>query len=33
MTKGVPFKRIEKMIGKIRHATTAVPKGKNDDAN
>ena len=28
-TKGVPFKRIEKMIGKNRHAATAVPTGKN----
>ena len=28
MTKGVPFKRIEKMIGKIRHAATAAPTGK-----
>ena len=29
MKKGVPFKRIEKLIGKIRHAATAVPTGKN----
>ena len=28
ITKGVPFKRIEKPIGKIRHAATAVPTGK-----
>ena len=28
MTKGVPFKQIEKLIGKIRHAATAVPTGK-----
>ena len=28
MTKGVPFKRIEKLIEKIRHASTAVPTGK-----
>ena len=28
MKKGVPFKLIEKLIGKIRHAATAVPKGK-----
>ena len=27
MKKGVPFKRLEKLIGKIRHATTAVPTG------
>ena len=26
-TKGVPFKLIEKLIGKIRHAATAVPTG------
>ena len=29
MKKGVPLKRIEKLIGKIRHAATAVPKRKN----
>ena len=28
MTKGVPFKQIEKLIGEIRHAATAVPTGK-----
>ena len=28
MTKGVPFKRIEKLIGKIRHAATAVKTGE-----
>ena len=28
-TKGVPFKRIEKLIGKIQHTETAVPTGKN----
>ena len=27
--KGVPFKIIEKLIGKIRHVATAVPTGKN----
>ena len=27
MTKGVPFKRIEKLIEKIQHAATAVPTG------
>ena len=26
MTKGVPFKQIEKLIGKIQHAATSVPK-------
>ena len=29
MTKEVPFKKIEKLIGKIRHAATVVPTGKN----
>ena len=29
MKKGVPFKRIEKLIGKLRHAATSVPTGKN----
>ena len=34
MTKGVPFKRIEKLIVIIRHAATSVPTGKKiDDAN
>ena len=28
MKKGVPFKPIEKLIGKIRHAATSVPTGK-----
>ena len=28
MTKGVPFKQIEKLIGKIRHAVTAVLTGE-----
>ena len=28
MKKGVPFKRIENLIGKIRHAATEVPSGK-----
>ena len=28
MTKGVPFKKIGKLIGKVRHAVTSVPKGK-----
>ena len=28
MTKGVPSKRIKKLIGKIRHASTEVPMGK-----
>ena len=28
MTKGLPFKQIEKLIGKIRHAAIAVPTGK-----
>ena len=28
MSKWVPFKQIEKLIGKIRHAATAVPTGK-----
>ena len=28
MTKGVPFKRIEKLIGKIQHAAIAIPTGK-----
>ena len=27
MTKGVPFKPIQKVIGKIRHAATSVPTG------
>ena len=29
MTKGVPFKQIEKLIGKILHAAIAVPMGKH----
>ena len=33
MTKGVQFKRFEKFIGNIRHAATAVPTEKIDDAN
>ena len=28
MTKGMPFKQVEKLIGKIRHAATAGPTGK-----
>ena len=28
MTKGVPFKRIKKLIGRILHAATVVPTGK-----
>ena len=28
MTKGVPFKRIEELIGKIQHAATSVPTEK-----
>ena len=28
MTKGVPLKKIENLIGKIRHAATAVLTGK-----
>ena len=28
MTKGVPFKQIEKLIGKIRHAATGELMGK-----
>ena len=34
MTKGVPFKRIETLIGKIRHAAIVVPTGKKiNDTN
>ena len=34
MSSGVPFKRVEKLIGKIRHAAIGVPTGKNfDDAD
>ena len=33
MKKGVPLKRIKKLIGKTRHAATAVPKEKIDDTN
>ena len=29
MSSGVPFKRVEKLIGKIRHAAIGVPTGKN----
>ena len=29
MRKGMPFKRLEEMIGKIRHAATTVPTGEN----
>ena len=29
MKKGGPLKRIEKLIGNIRHAATAIPTGKN----
>ena len=28
MKKGVPFKKIEKLIGKNQHASTEVPTGK-----
>ena len=33
MPKGVPYKLIEELIGKTRHAATSVPTGKNYDAN
>ena len=29
MKKGVPFKKVGKLIGKIRHAAIAVPTGKS----
>ena len=33
MTKGVAFKLIKNIIGKIQNAATAVPMGKIDDTN